>query len=211
MTPPPPGRVGATLTAVVTAHADATELERCLTGLALQARRADRIAVYASDIGGDVLGRLAPAARRAGLASEGALIAATPDMQDWGHSKRAIGLAEATTSHVAFVNADDEYDPAYFDTLMWALVAHQADVAFCDWNESPAADFRMFSSTAGNFIVKTSLGREVGGWPTERLEQPGFEPGYCNDGVFIERLKAAGARVVKAPRAPHGGVLYTHR
>lgn len=123
------------------------------------------------------------------------LFFAERDMEDWGHDKRAKGLRLAQGKYVGFFNDDDLYDRQYIEKMLAAVEEGGHDAAFCNWNEYPNCEFRLCSSTAGNFIVRTDLGREVG--YTDRV--------YEADGLFINALVDAGARVTKVEET-----LYTH-
>ena len=122
-----------------------------------------------------------------------------PDRADWGHEKRALGLALASKDYVGWFNDDDWYDDTYVEKMM--LAAELADAVFCNWNSMPNAVFALGSSTSGNFIVRTKLAQEVG-YPRERDEAGRLK--YESDGRFIEGIRENGI-VVKVPE-----ILYSH-
>lgn len=113
---------------------------------------------------------------------------------DFGHEKRAEGLALASKDWVGFFNDDDSYAMDYVEKMLRA--AYGYDVAFCAWNSHPHCLFAIGSSTSGNFVVWTSLAKLVG-YTSRRYEA---------DGDFIEALKSAGAQV--APKVQE--ILYHH-
>lgn len=115
-------------------------------------------------------------------------------MNDYGHDKRAKGVAEAKGDYLGFFNQDDFYELTYIEEMMATAERHDADAVYCDWNGVRDCSFCLGSSTSGNFIVRTSLAREVG--YTERR--------YEADGIFIDGIAARG-RVVKVPE-----LLYYH-
>ncbi len=117
-------------------------------------------------------------------------------MEDWGHAKRGKGVASASGEYVGFFNHDDEYHLTYLQKMLTAAAERQADVVYCAWNEQPNCGFAFGSSTAGNFITRTSLARHVG-YPHRK--------GYASDGHFIDLLRARAKTVVKVH-----DVLYTH-
>lgn len=118
-----------------------------------------------------------------------------PDLQDWGHDKRRQGVQDAAGDYLGFFNDDDSYDNAYLHTMLHA-VADGADAAYCAWNEQPNCSFGLGSSTAGNFIVRTSLARSIG-YPVDH--------GYECDGHFINAVEAFANQVVRVDE-----ILYWH-
>ena len=117
-----------------------------------------------------------------------------PDLQDWGHAKRAEGLALARKDWVGFFNDDDSYAVDYLEKML-AAGTDLVDAVFCAWNRIPGCHFGLGSSTSGNFIVRRELAQKVT-YPTRRYEA---------DGDFIEALNRAGARSVKVDE-----ILYHH-
>lgn len=173
-----------TFTAVVVSHANEPGLRRMLGCLRYQTRPPDEVLVFCSDTRD--LARLREDFPEATFSEQ-------PDLADWGHDKRATGLAQAGSEWVGFFNDDDDYDRHYIEQML--AEGSAADVVFCEWNENPGCEFRLYQSTAGNFIVRSNLGRAVG-WAGRDYEA---------DGRFIEALNSARARVVKVADR-----LYTH-
>lgn len=177
-----------TFTAVVTAHdQDPTKI---IGQLMYQTRKPDEILVFCSDVDGvDV------------LAEDFKVVdfIEVPNMNDWGHAKRAQGVELASGDYLGFFSADDRYDAMYVESMMAVAEEHMADAVFCDWFSKefgpmiPAA-FKPGSSTSGNFIVRTAFAREKG--YTDRH--------YEADGAFISKLAEDG-KVVRV-----GEVLYGH-
>lgn len=114
---------------------------------------------------------------------------------DWGHEKRAIGLELATGEWCGFFNDDDSYEIDYIEQMMNSAAETNADVVYCAWSGNSECDFSLGSSTSGNFLFKTEIGRQVG---YKRRE-------YEADGYFINSLNESGARVTRVDR-----VLYHH-
>lgn len=173
-----------TFTAVVVSHANERGLRTMLGNLLYQTRKPDEIVVVCSDT--DDLARLSED-------FPGVVFLNAPDRGDWGHEKRAVGLDVASGEWIGWFNDDDSYDVAYLERLL----AHEedGDAVYCAWNEQPHCEFRKYQSTAGNFVCRTDLARQVG-WHGRSYEA---------DGIFIDGLVAAGARVVRVD-----DVLYHH-
>lgn len=122
------------------------------------------------------------------------------DLKDWGHAKRAEGLEMASGDFVGWFNDDDHYNISYIEKMMQAVEGH--DAAFCGWNKVPRPSFRLGSSTSGNFIVRTSLARQVG-YPSVRDGEGRLK--YDSDGHFINGIASHGS---VAPLVEE--VLYNH-
>jgi len=115
-----------------------------------------------------------------------------PDLNDWGHAKRAKGLDLATSDYTGWFNHDDSYSRDYIEKMM----AHEdSDVVFCGWNKSSTPNFSSGSSTSGNYIVKTSYARSVGYKDRH----------YEADGTFINGLAGHGGKITRVVQ-----VLYFH-
>ena len=195
-----------TFTAVVTSHDNPEGLEYTLENLSRQSRLSDEALVYISPeivLEADAALPFAPV----NIANVRPRVRWVPDRQDWGHEKRAMGLAEARGDYVGFFNDDDMYDLTYIEKMMAAAEAG-ADVVYCDWSGIRDCTFCLGSSTSGNYIVRAELGRWVG--YTDRH--------YEADGTFIDRIREADLdvmgpdglyrrkpRIVKVPQ-----LLYWH-
>jgi GT2 family glycosyltransferase len=173
-----------TFTAIVTSHANPSGLRTILGCLRYQTEPPDETIVLCSDTP-DVL-RLREDFPEAQFLER-------PNLNDWGHAKRAEGLELAEGDWVGFFNDDDSYTPDYIEKMLARTV--DADVVYCGWNTHPGCTFNYGSSTSGNYIVRATLGRKVG-YTSRRYEA---------DGDFIEALNTAGARVYRV-----GEVLYHH-
>lgn len=114
---------------------------------------------------------------------------------DWGHDKRAKGIEAAACEYLGFFNADDSYAGDYLEKMLGAASEHGADVVYCDWSGIADCAFQTCSSTAGNFIVRTSLARKVGYRDRE----------YVADGTFINDIAKETDAIVKVRE-----VLYFH-
>lgn len=174
-----------TFTAVVTSHAFPAGLRHILGQLRYQTRPADETIVLCSDT--TDLARLKEEFPEAEFLER-------PDCGDWGHEKRAEGLERATGDWVGFFNDDDRYARDYLARML-AATGPDVDVVYCGWSTYPDCEFRLGSSTSGNFIVRRSLAQTVG-WASRRYEA---------DGDFIDALVAADARLARVNQ-----VLYHH-
>lgn len=169
-----------TFTAIVTAHQREDLLRRILGVLSYQTRPPDETLVLASNI---ILTRLREDFPEASFFEES-------NREDWGHEKRARGVALARGDFLGFFNHDDLYSPSYIEKML----CDDADVVFCNWNGGDR-EFHLGSSTSGNFIVRSGLARQVGY----------LERAYEADGHFINALCEHTDRIVKVNEN-----LYTH-
>ena len=142
-------------------------MERTVDALLAQSRKPDEIIVLASDINLDEARK-----RYVGVA-----FYAEPNLSDWGHDKRSKGLDLATSDYTGWFNHDDSYDPHYIAEMMWEAELG-ADVVYCGWSRSQHPKFRGYSSTSGNYIVKTNVARKAG--YTDRH--------YEADATFIDKI-----------------------
>ena len=155
---------------------------RTVDALLLQSKKPDEIIVLASDID------LEEARKR----YTGVTFYAEPNLNDWGHDKRAKGLDLATSDYTGWFNHDDSYDKTYIEKMM---ANKGSDVVFCGWNKSSTPNFSAGSSTSGNYIVKTSYARTVGYKDRH----------YDADGTFIDGLAGQGGKITRVEE-----VLYFH-
>jgi|ERR1051325_809646 hypothetical protein len=124
----------------------------------------------------------------------------SPDEKDFGYRKRNRLITAATSHFVGFFCHDDSYSPEYIQTMIETAEAYGADVVFCPWNDIPNCKFAGCSSTLGNFIVRTQLLKEQGGFPAPHDGNEGMR-----DAALIEMLKYTGAKIVSA-----GALMYYH-
>jgi hypothetical protein len=174
----------ASITVVVTAHADSANLVRTLDSLGKQTQKPDEIIALCSEINLEGIWQQFPWVR----------FYREPNLDDWGHDKRAKGLDLATSEYVTWFNHDDSYDEDFILKMMEAA-SIGADVVYCGWNKNSTPNFSAGSSTSGNYIAKTAYARSAG--YTDRH--------YDADGTFIGRLAALGGKVEFLPK-----VLYFH-
>lgn len=173
-----------TLTAVVTCHA--ADPTRIITNLLEQTRRPDEILLFVSD-------PLPTPFTVTVDAPESPLeMFIVPNRDDFGHEKRAMGLACASCDFIGWFNHDDEYEPTYVERMLDA--ARDADVVFCNWTNSGRdlrsvgdCEFRPCNSTSGNWIGRTSIVRAAG--YNERH--------YSADASLIAGVLAQFPRIVK--------------
>lgn len=175
-----------TVTAVVCAHGPGSQVADIVGQLHGQTAPPAEIRVYASDVPQHVLDSL------------DAVVTVVENRNDWGHEKRAQGLAEATGEWVGFFNDDDLYDPDYLRQMVEAAAGY--DLVMCSWNERGGPVIHpkpvLNHVTAGNFLVNRRAAQQVG-WNGRKYE---------SDGYFIQDLVAAGATWTVVDR-----VLYWHR
>lgn len=175
----------ATLTAIVTAHADEPNLRRILKDLhEWQVRRPDEIIALASEIDLTDLRSEFPKVR----------FYEEPNLGDWGHAKRAKGLDLATSDYAGWFNHDDSYNPDYIHEMM-KIAESGNDVVYCGWSKIHRPQFAHSSSTSGNFIVKIDKGRSAGY----------VDRHYEADGTFIKRITEKTDKIGFCDR-----VLYFH-
>ena len=172
----------ATFTAIVTAHEDEAGMLRTVAALLSQTRPPDEIIVLASDTPCEIARKL----------YTGATFYAEPNLNDWGHEKRAKGLDLATSDYTGWFNHDDSYDKTYIEKMM---ANEGSDVVYCGWSKSSTPNFSAGSSTSGNYIVKTSYARSVGYKDRH----------YEADGTFINGLAGQGGKITRVAE-----VLYFH-
>ena len=139
-----------------------------------QSRKPDEIIVLASEID---LSNLREAFPKVVFYEE-------PDLNDWGHDKRAKGLNLATSDYTGWFNHDDSYHQSYIEIMMMEAEFGN-DVVYCGWSKRDQPGFVANQSTSGNYIVKTELGRKAG--YTDRH--------YEADGTFINRISALDPKI----------------
>lgn len=174
----------ATFTAVVTVHENEAAMIRTVAALLAQSRPPDEIIVLASDTPCEIARKL----------YTGTTFYAEPNLNDWGHDKRAKGLDLATSDYTGWFNHDDSYDKDYIKKMM-AEAEAGSDVVFCGWSKSSTPSFSLGSSTSGNYIAKTSYARSVGYKDRH----------YEADGTFINGLAGHGGKITRVNE-----VLYFH-
>jgi GT2 family glycosyltransferase len=174
-------------TAIVTSHANDQGLRWTLGNLRYQTRKPDETIVFVSDPH-DI----------SSLREEFPDIHfhVEPNLNDWGHSKRARSLLLASGEFIGWFNDDDEVTPDYLEKMLGSQEATGADVVWCRWNERPdGCDFVMGNSTSGNYIVRRTTGIEAGYHGQD----------YNADGLFITRIREVTDNRVYRPE-----MLYFH-
>lgn len=177
----------ASFSAIVVSHDNEPGLRKMLGNLLYQSKKPDETLVFVSGVNHPVFARLAedfPHAR----------FHARENREDWGHEKRAEGLALASKDWLGFFNDDDSYDLRYLERMLDAG-NDLADVVYCGWNTFERPEFKLGMSTSGNFIVRTPLAKRIG-YGSRKYEA---------DGHFIDALRLSGARISFVPE-----VLYHH-
>lgn len=164
-----------------------------LGNLKYQTRKPDEVIVLVSGLASSALAKLKEQ-------HPTVTFLAREDRADWGHEKRAEGIALATKDFLGFFNDDDTYSMSYVEKMLDAVEGY--DAAYCSWNSIPDCGFRLCSSTSGNFIVRTSLAQALG-YPQDRDDAGRLR--YESDGFFINAIAANGA---VAPKVEE--LLYYH-
>jgi len=157
---------------------------RTINSLLAQTRVPDEIIVLASDISLSEAEKAYPAIR----------FYPEPNLNDWGHDKRAKGLGLATSDYAGWFNHDDSYSSSYIEEMMSEAESGH-DAVFCGWSSNNTPQFTGGSSTSGNYIVSTEVGKRAG--YTDRH--------YEADGTFINRIASIAKSVKFVPK-----VLYFH-
>lgn len=174
-----------TITAVVTAHGEYSRVGDMVDQLHRQTRPPDEILVYASDVPDRLL-------------DLDATVTVVANRSDWGHDKRRCGLADAAGEWVGFFNDDDVYDPDYLAVMEQSGEGH--DLVMCRFDEKGRGVIvpspNVGACTAGNFLVRTDLARQVA-WRHSHYEA---------DGAFVMEAVEAGARWTVVDR-----LLYWHK
>ena len=173
-----------TFTAIVCSHNRPDGLRSILGNLRYQTRPPDEVLAYVSDT---------PDLARFREQWPEVSFHACENRSDWGHEKRAHGLEAARGKWLGWFNDDDSYEPDYLEAML--AVTPGQDVVYCGWNEQPECGFHQGSSTAGNFIVRAALAKEVG-WTGRHYEA---------DGAFIDAVRGRTDRIVRI-----GRILYHH-
>jgi len=174
----------ASITVVVTAHADLENLVRILGSLGKQTQKPDEIIALCSEIDLEEIWKQFPWVR----------FYREPNLNDWGHDKRAKGLDLATSEYITWFNHDDSYEQTFIQEMM-EVASNGADVVFCGWSKNSTPAFSANNSTSGNYIVKTTYARSAG--YTDRH--------YEADGTFINRLSELRGKIEFVAK-----VLYFH-
>lgn len=157
---------------------------RTINSLLAQTRAPNEIIVLASDISLSEAKRSYPAIS----------FHQEPDLSDWGHDKRSKGLDLASSDYTGWFNHDDSYDRTYIEVMMSEAEAGH-DAVYCGWSSNSTPQFRDSSSTSGNYIVSTEVGRRAGYKDRH----------YEADGTFINRIASIAKSVKFVPK-----VLYFH-
>jgi hypothetical protein len=117
----------------------------------------------------------------------------------WGHPYRQLGIDRCIDNEADFIglNNDDNYlTPGYFEQLVHALQANDADFAICQMLHSYSgygvvpAEPKAGCADVGNWLASADLIRQVKWEGTD----------FLADGRFVERLAAKARRVVKVER-----------
>lgn len=129
-----------------------------------------------------------------------AAVAVTYDIDGSGAAvTRQRGLDMVRTQWTAFLDDDDEFLPHHLATLMgMGDVVHAQPVIVRDDKEMPQLVALSPGQITTTVVIRTELAREVGGFTgLPALLRPG--PGAGEDGVFADRCRRAGAKVVNLP------------
>jgi hypothetical protein len=190
-----------TFAAVVVSCGNKEGLERTLHSLLHeQTQRPDEILLYAAGYG--------PAySMKLDEQFPGVRLFTPPPRGDWGHHDRADALGFVNSEWMGYFNDDDLYERDYIKIMMAAAWPAVCDVVHCHFDHvdnSGRLHAEIFGqhfhaihgacikgSNVGNFIIRTEVARSVG-YPSDQV--------YENDGIFIDRVRDSGARVVGIPQ-----------
>lgn len=176
-----------TFTAVVVAHGDVEQTEKCIKMLKEQTYKDTEILVFYSDMKPDPQ-----------YPDVNYLI--QPNRNDWGQEKASHGLNAARGDYVGFFNIDDEYESSYIEKMIKKAKSENLDLVYCDFTSKEGSTIfgqpKLNIGTRGMFIVRTEFGRSVGYNHRD----------YGADGKFLEELVAAGAKHARLE-----DVLYRHK
>lgn len=167
------------LTAIVTAHRESPHsILRCL---AAQTVPPKQVLVGISEV---------PILVEVPSAPFSTVLVHSPDEKDFGYRKRNRLIDIAVGDFTGFFCHDDSYDGDYIEKMLDAADKTRADVVYCSWNDIPNCTFNACSSTLGNFIVRTSLLQEVGGFPEHENEG-------LRDAALIEKLRSVVSSIAR--------------
>jgi len=130
---------------------------------------------------------------------------------DYGHSLRDIGIAEADGDYLLITNDDNYYVPRFLEFMFQAIEAGDVDLVLCDMIHShnrpggrPQGPYMLFQTApqrlaidVGCMIVRTSIAKKFG-WR---------DKGHDGDATYLEDLIRA-APGLKYSKLSH--VLFVH-
>jgi glycosyltransferase involved in cell wall biosynthesis len=112
---------------------------------------------------------------------------------DYGHTLRDMGIQMADTEFLMLTNDDNYYMPVFLEYMFNSIRANNLDFVLCDmihshnnpgvYIQQPYNLFKSFPKLnyidIGNFIVKTSIAKDVG-----------FKDrSFGADGIFVEQIR----------------------
>ena len=106
------------------------------------------------------------------------------------HITRNSLLAEVQTKYVVFLDDDDELKPTYLETVYSALIKHDADLVYCNYEVIGGGDHRPTFIQCTN-LMKTEVARSVGGFPAPFSDT---FPYRYSDWGFLAKLLVNGAK-----------------
>lgn len=119
-----------------------------------------------------------------------------PDMNDFGHEKRAIALKNCDVDYIVTVNDDDQYSHVFVDIMLKEAVKSGADVTYCDFGLGDRDGFITESKLARSYITNGSMliTRNV----AIRYSYPYRDRGA--DWHYVEDLIAKGVKFHRVPK-----------
>lgn len=187
-----------TITAIITLHEKEEHCNNVITYINNQLRKPDNIIILYSNIDNTIINNLSCTLDIDILPH----IMAVPDKKDWGHEKRAIGLALCETDYLVFMNGDDMYEPTFIQKMMEKAEETNATLIYGDFTSHVYSNQVVKSVpasakiTSGSYIVKTEVAKKAG--YTNR--------DYPADWAFIRDVLAVDNHTEKIQ-----GVYYHHR
>lgn len=174
-------------TAVVLAHGDVAQMERCINMIKNQTFKDVEVLVFYSDM---KLETVLPDVH----------YFEQPNKNDWGQEKVSHGLNAARGEYVGFFNIDDEYESNYIERMIKKARTEKADLVYCDFVSKEGVTIfgqpKLNIGTRGMFIVRADFGRKVGYNHRD----------YGADGRFLEEAVEAGAVHIRLE-----DILYRHK
>ena len=140
------------ITVIITAHANAEQLEQAIQRVKKQSRQPKQIIAMYSDLEPKVL-------------HEDLVFVKQKNMKDWGHTKREMGIKLAYGQYLLFWNADDIYDDTFLTQFMYQAKQTKADFVYGDFETKGRkirAQLQHGKITSGCYIVKTEIAKKAG-------------------------------------------------
>ena len=131
---------------------------------------------------------------------------------DYGHTLRDMGIQKSDTEYLMLTNDDNYYVPVFLEYMFKSIHANKLDFALCNmihshnnpgvYFQQPYELFKSFPKKnyidVGNFIVRTSIAKEVG------FNDRSFDA----DGTFVDEIMHRYTGKIRIGKLDN--VLYVH-